>query len=188
MRLSRSDVQRFYGIWKPLLLYVNERKGIFEGMDKDGPWFVPVVKELRDELWEDESLLDLFALENPAELSSEDLAIVKSWKHRIAGCFFIFRQLKKHCIFISSGDGGSRVYGVKALESEFEELVAFMPCYVEAVLLPFGKEIIYDSLVAPYSVQFGRGIRASLNETYREAKEGKRVIERLQPCKLATAV
>ena len=188
MKLERHEVQRFYGIWKPLLLYVNERKGLFEEMGKAGPWQIPMVRELRDELWADESLLDLFALENPVGLSTEDLAIVKSWKQRVAGKFFVFRQLKKHCIFISGEDDGSRVYGVKALESAFDELVAFVPCYVETVLLPFGGQIIYDSLIAPYPIHFGRGIRASLNETYREAKEAKQVIETLQASNLARAV
>ncbi len=42
---------------------------------------------------------------------------------------------------------------------------------VETVLLPFGDEIIYDSLMQPYNITFGSGIRGNLKGLYDDAKE-----------------
>jgi len=175
MRLASSQVQRFYSIWKPLLLYVNERHKLVARMDFDDPECIPDIYRLREAVWKDDAVLDMFALENPAGLPKEDLSLVKSWRHRIAGKFFILRQLKKHAIFMTDNS----VYAVLALESFFEELVPHIPCYVEAVLLPFEGQIIYDTLLAPYPIVFGRGIQARMREEYMAVKRERKIIETL---------
>jgi hypothetical protein len=48
-------------------------------------------------------------------------------------------------------------------------------------------QIIYDSLLVPYSVSFGSGIRRSLNEDYRQAQERDGVITSLEPRSLEDA-
>ena len=55
------------------------------------------------------------------------------------------------------------------------------PVLVEAVLLPFEDKIIYDSLLIPYRVMFGAGIRRSLSEAYRRVQEQGGVTTTLQP-------
>jgi hypothetical protein len=52
---------------------------------------------------------------------------------------------------------------------------------VDTVLLPFEDKIIYDSLLRPYSVSFGSGIRRGLNNDYRRVQEQGGVITTLQP-------
>jgi hypothetical protein len=47
----------------------------------------------------------------------------------------------------------------------------YLPVMVEAVLLPFEGKIIYDSLIAPYKVSFGSGLRNRFNHAYRTAQE-----------------
>jgi hypothetical protein len=175
MRLAPSQVQRFYSIWKPLLLYVNEKYKLVAGMDFDDPRCIPDIHRLRQALWDDDSVLDMFALENSVGLTKEDLALVKSWRHRVVGKFFILRQLKKHAIFMTD----DKVYAVLALESFFEELVPQIPAYVEAILLPFEGQIIYDTLLAPYPIVFGRGIQANMKEEYMAAKKRGKIIETL---------
>jgi len=49
------------------------------------------------------------------------------------------------------------------------------------VLLPFEGWIIYDSLLAPYAITFGGGIRRSLREAYRTAQERDGLITNLLP-------
>jgi len=49
---------------------------------------------LRDALWADDALRDRFIADNPAGLPPADLALVASWRHRLAGSFFIERYLK----------------------------------------------------------------------------------------------
>ena len=65
MRLSPSEVERFYHIWKPLMLFVNQRRRLVPGMldrkaDDPGPWDVSDVHKIRDALWADDSLLEEF--------------------------------------------------------------------------------------------------------------------------------
>ncbi len=184
MRLAPSQVQRFYSIWKPLLLYTNERHKLVPRMSFDDPECIPDIQKLREAVWKDDAVLDMFALENPTGLPKEDLSLVKSWRHRVAGKFFILRQLKKHAIFMMD----NRVYAVLALESFFEELVPHIPCYVKAVLLPFEEQIIYDGLLAPYPIVFGRGIQRSINEDYMAAKRERKIIETLNTELLAVEV
>jgi len=44
---------------------------------------------VRDALYENPQLIDAFAAENPFGFSDEELDIVRSWKHFVAGDFFI---------------------------------------------------------------------------------------------------
>jgi hypothetical protein len=50
---------------------------------------------------------------NPFEFSREELSIVLSWKHQVAGKFFVFRNLKKYTVFLA--EKAPVAYGVVAL-------------------------------------------------------------------------
>ncbi|MHB9025106.1 MAG: hypothetical protein ACYC7E_13195 [Armatimonadota bacterium] len=65
--------------------------------------------------------------------------------------------------------GPPKAYGVLALYSSFEEM-AELPIMVEAVLLPFKRQIIYDGIFAYSPISFGRGYIESFNSSYQRAK------------------
>ena len=184
MNLSSRENGRFYGIWLPLLHYVNVQRQLVahvplapcpEGMSPDD------IGRLRQALWEDDALREAFVAENPAHLSDADLKIVASWEHRVAGRFFILRYLKKHAIFLTEQDP-PQAYGVLGLVSPIQEIISMPPpVLVQAVLLPFEDRIIYDSLLIPYRVMFCAGIRRRLNEAYRRVQEQGGVTTTLQP-------
>jgi hypothetical protein len=135
---------------------------------------------LRQALWQDDALRESFIAENPAGLSDADLALVASWEHRVAGQFYILRFLTKYAVFLTRQDP-PQAYGVLGLVSPIQEVVLMPPpVLVEAVLLPFEDKIIYDSLLIPYRVMFGAGIRRSLNEAYRRVQEQGGVTTTLQ--------
>jgi hypothetical protein len=95
--------------------------------------------------------------------------------------------LKTHTIFLSASDKPYRAYGVFGLADPLEEVVGpYLPILCNAVLLPFKGQIIYDGLIAPYSVTFGGGVRRHLNEDYIRAKEAFGIITSLgdQPAPL----
>jgi hypothetical protein len=182
MQLPPPQVERFYSIWKPLIRFVNERLGLVPGLatgEEGDPWNVQEVARVRDALWANDALREAFVAENPAGLPAEDLAIVASWRHRRAGEFYVLRQLKKYTVFLDTK--GPTVYGVLGLASPLDEVVPFMPCYVKAVLLPFEGVIVYDSLINSYNITFGKGIRTSLEESYRDAKERGAIVTSLLP-------
>jgi hypothetical protein len=165
VHLTGGEVKRFYTIWFPLLHYVNQQRKLLPAFpDQWGDASVDVQDAviLRDALWADDALREAFIAENPASLSADDLALVESWRYRVAGDFYVFRYLKKHTVFLS-GESPMRAYGVLGLLSPIEEIVGpYLPILVNAVLSPFEGRIIYDSLLSPHSVYFGGGWRSSL--------------------------
>ena len=181
---TQSTADRFYAIFRPLLFYVNARLNLVSGLhDADETTQLPVaeVQQIRQALWRDNQLRGDFIEQNPANLSGEDLMIVASWNDRRAGKFFVFRHLKSHSIFIDDRSP-ARVYAVHGLYSPLAEVVGpYLPVLVEAVLLPFEDQIIYDGIVAPYNITFGGGIRGRLNDLYRDAKERVAIITSLLP-------
>jgi hypothetical protein len=184
MHLASDEVQRFYTIWFPLLRYVNQKRKLipaFLDRDDDASVDIQDAVTLRDALWADDSLREAFIADNPANLSTDDLALVASWRHRIAGDFYVFRYLKKYTVFLS-GESPVRAYGVLGLVSPIEEILGpYLPILVKAVLLPFEGRIIYDSLLSSYSIYFGGGYRSSLKDSYRNIQEREGIITSLPP-------
>ena len=126
-------------------------------------------------------LREAFITHNPANLSADDLALVDSWKYRVVGDFYVFRYLKKHTVFLSN-ESPMRAYGVLGIVSPIEEILGpYLPILVQAVLLPFGDRIIYDSLLSSYSIYFGGGWRGSLKDAYRQIQEREGIITSLIP-------
>lgn len=184
MHLPPDQVERFYLIWFPLLHYVNQQRRLVDSFPST--WGKASVEPsqarvLGDALWEDDSLREGFIAHNPAKLSAADLALVASWQHRVAGKFFVIRYLKKYTVFLLPEEP-FRAYAVLGLVSPIEEILGpYFPVYVNAVLLPFEGKIIYDSLLIPYNVSFGSGIRRDLNDSYRDAQEHDGLITTLVP-------
>ncbi|MBW2069143.1 MAG: hypothetical protein JRI31_09790 [Deltaproteobacteria bacterium] len=173
MKLPKEDVELFYKLYHSLLAYVNRKFDIVKGINSPGDFRECPIEEIdkvRDKLYNHPELIDSFVAENPLNFSSEELEIISSWKNFVRGRFLIFRYLKKYTIFLDPDDP-PKAYGVLALISTFEELVGpHLPVMVEATLLPFKNKIVYDSILIPYCVTFGSGIRRSFNDAYQEAK------------------
>ena len=181
MQLNPEEVRRFYVLWQPLILFVNRRLRLVPSMLRPGSddlWNPNEVRKVRDAMWANDSLREAFIAENPAALFPEDLAIIDSWKDRKAGKFFLVKQLKKYTVLV--GDD-SAVYGVLGLTNPLSEVVPFIPCIADAVLLSFAGRIIYDSLIVPFNIMLGPGVRRSLEQTYRDAKERGAIITSLPP-------
>jgi hypothetical protein len=184
MRLPPPDTERFYRIWFALLASVNEQLHLvrrFPAKPALGSVEPEVAIKIRDALWANDAVRERFIAANPAHLSPADLALVASWQHRVAGPFVVLRSLAKYTIFLSETTP-AHAYGVLGLVSPIEETLPLpMPLYVEAVLLPFEGQIIYDGLLTSYPVMLGAGIRRELQELYRNLQEREGVITNLVP-------
>jgi hypothetical protein len=187
--LAPEETERFYRMWFAVLHFVNEQRRLVSYFP--ATWeqvSLSSVKPLRDALWADDRLREAFLATNPGGLSPADLSVVASWQHRVSGTFYLFRYLRKHTIFLSSTEP-AHAYAVLGLVSPIEEIAGpSLPIAVTAVLLPFDGRIIYDSLLEPYAVSFGAGIRRSLQQSYRDAQEREGIITTLLPGAQSPAV
>jgi hypothetical protein len=191
MHLPPDQIDRFYRIWFELLHYVKEQRHLAPNFP-DAPTTASIqpsdALQLRNALWADDALRESFIATNPAGLPSADLALVASWQYRVDGNFFIVRHLKKYSVFLSE-QPSAHAYGVLGLVSPIEEVVRYaLPVYAHAVLLPFEGKIIYDSLLEPYSITFGPGIRGSLNDAYRNVQEREGIVIALEPVEVPASL
>ena len=182
MILSQDDAALFFRLMWGLQFYINQQLQLLPNVKSRDAYSrldIQVTVVVRDALWKSPELIDAYVKENPDGLSSEELSIIGRWKGFVAGKFCIFRYLKDYAIFI----GSSKVYAVLGLYDRFEDLFQGrpLPILVEAVLLPYKGKIIHDGLYRSYSIDFGRGIRSSLNEDYAAAKQNGRIILALEP-------
>ncbi len=184
MKLLKEDTDLFFNLMWKLQFYVNQQRQILPGVNSLEDYMSLSSEDklrVRDTLWGNPDLIDAYVRDNPDGLSAEELDIIQKWKRFVAGTFQIFRFLKKHTIFI--GGEGSRVYGVLSLYDSLEDIFYGrpLPVMVQAVLLPFKGQIIYDGLLRGYNVFFGGGIRSGLKEEYMAAKQNDRIITTLEP-------
>ena len=173
MLLSREDVELFFKLHCALMQFVMEQA---QGPGVPAPAVAyrslpaeqrqAVAKALSGRL----ELIDAFVAANPARLSEEELQIIASWRHLVAGRFIALRQLKKYMILLTCGEKTS-AYGVTGLVDPMEQVIPNpLPAMVETVLLPFRGKIIYDGIVSTFNVTFGPGSRRGFEDSFRNAK------------------
>lgn len=177
MLLERSEAQLFFKLHRALMFFVNEQLHVLPNEIRSPNDFgnqpLAAQQQVRKALLDEVDLIGSFADQNPQAFSAEELEIVLSWKHLVAGRFFIFRELKRYTVFLSSEEDAI-AYGVTALTQPFVDIVKVnLPILTETVLLPFMGKIIYDGLLSGpgLSLSFGPGVRRSLDESYQQAKD-----------------
>lgn len=180
MQLSTQDAEHFLYLMRGLQLFANQKLNINPAIISvdamlalDDRARLPI----RNAVWEHPEVIAQFLADNPMTLGPEDRAIVAGWKKFIKGTFYIERMLKKYTIFIK----GKTVYGVMALFDPFEDFFYRnqLPVSVEAVLLPFRDQIVYDGVLLTYPILFGGGISGNLKEIYMAAKQNDAIITSL---------
>jgi len=182
MKLSAQDANLFYELMWALQYYVKQKLQLLPSIKTLKQYANDASLEdkatVRQALYENPLLIDSFLQENSEDFSEEKLALIRQWKHFLAGDFYIERMLRKYTIFIGQND---TVYGVWGLQTDFDEMLypSQLPLLVKAVLLPFRDVIIYDGLLKSYNISFGSGISGNLKEVYLRAKQRGEIIESL---------
>ena len=182
MLLNPHDAQLFFRLYPALMFFVNQRLKVLPDGLVSPEGFGTLAPEdrlkVREALLDHTDLIQSFVDENPAHLPDDDLAIVRSWRHLVAGKFFVYRYLKKHAIFLNDAEPPI-AYGVVGLTQPLADVAGPAPVWVDTALLPYDGRIVCDGLLGVYSVSFGPGFRRSLAESYREAKSGMGIITSL---------
>jgi hypothetical protein len=179
MRLEKDEVQLFFKLYQEgLLCHVALEAGLsrkrLTAEQLKVQFKAERIVQVRDQWIEHPEWLEAFVEENPLGFTAEELEIVRAWKHREHGRFYVLRHLKKHTVFF--GGEPARAYGVLSLGDDLEDVLPswMLPQMVEAVLLPFRGRIVYDGLMGVHAIHFGPGIRRGLNDEYQglKAREG----------------
>ena len=183
MLLTPQDAELFFKLHRSLMFFVNQRLQALPDHLASPEEFSALSPEIRlkvrDAFLDHTDLIESFVAENPANLPEDELAIVRSWRHLVAGKFYVFRELKKYSVFLST-DKQPLAYGVLALSQPFEELVGpYLPVLVQTVLMPFNGQIVYEGLLNAYRISFGGGIKRMLNESFKKAKERHGIVASL---------
>lgn len=171
MILPESEAKLFYRLQWGLMFYANNRHQIIPNLK--APDFKGVEMEkigkLDKCLYSHPELIESFASENPLNFSEKELATIKSWKNFLKGEFMVYRHLKNGAVFLDQEDD-PKAYLVTGIMSELEEMFPDTPLMAETILLSFKGRIVYNGLIRPYNITFGRGIKADLEERFRRAK------------------
>lgn len=172
MKLSDQDVALFYRLIFALQVFTNKKLSLCPDADSLERFRKLPLNEkviIRNALWDEIDLIESFLNENPFHLSREEMNVVESWKYRIKGRFILVSHLKSHSIFLKEDD--QIAYGVLGLQEDLATLLGpDVPIMLETVLLPFKGQIIYDGLFSTYRISFGKGFRASIKDSYQQAK------------------
>lgn len=180
MLLTPHDLDQFYNLHRALMVFVNQRLKVISDSVTTTQEYAALAPQarakVRDALTANLDLIESFVDENPAQLTEDELDIIRSWRHLVVGRFYVLRELKNYTVFLSTS-APAVAYGVLALSQPFEDMVGhYLPVLVQTVLLPFKNMIVYDGLMSSYNVSFGPGIRRNLNQDFKEAKERQGIV------------
>jgi len=183
MLLEPQDVELFFKLQRTLMFFVNQRLKVIPADLASPEAFAALSPEvrvkIRDALNANVDLIEAFVGENPARLSDDELDIVRSWRHLVHGNFYVFRQLPKYTVFLTT-TALAIAYGVLALSQRFEDLIGpYLPVLTQTVLLPFKGVIVYDGMMSSYNISFGPGVRRSLNKSFKGAKARHGIVRSL---------
>ena len=183
MNLSTQDAQLFFKLFLAILAYTNRQLNVVPNVSKPTDLHglgTERTAKIRDALYARPELFDRFIAENPEGFTTDELKIIASWKHRVSGEFYLMRYLKKYVVFMPAKKA-AHLYGVLGLFDPIEVVVRGqpLPVLLKTTLLPFKGQIIYDGLVEPYTVLFGKGIRSDLDTIFRRLKAKEGIVEQL---------
>jgi hypothetical protein len=99
MLLTPQDVELFFKLHRALMFFVNQRLQVLPeavASPEESSSLTPEERlKVRDAFLGHTDLIQQFVDENPAHLTSDELDIVRSWRHLVHGKFYVFRQFKK---------------------------------------------------------------------------------------------
>ena len=182
MLLPPEDSKLFFKLYKSLLRHTNAEHSFVPDFDPDRLFSghdVDALAKLRAKSLEPEPLAD-FASAGTDVFEESELEIVHGWVHAVTGKLLIMRYLKKYTVFMTLHEP-LRLYGVLALQNEIADVMRGTqpPILVDAALVPFRGQIVYEGLLFPYGMTFVSGMRAQLNRSDGPRQRGAGAVDQL---------
>jgi hypothetical protein len=105
MLLTPQDAQLFFKLHRTLMHFVNQRLQVVPDISTPDEFAAlpPEIRlKVRDAFLDEVDLIELFVDQNQAHLPEDELDIVLSWRHQVAGDFYVFRELTNYTVFLST--------------------------------------------------------------------------------------
>jgi hypothetical protein len=122
MLLTPDEVYLFFKLHQNLMMFVNQRLRVLTDKITSPEEFAVLPPEtrlkVRKAFLDEMDLIESFVNENPGGFSDDELDIVRSWRHLVTGRFYVFRELMKYTVFLSTTDPAI-AYGVLAISQPF---------------------------------------------------------------------
>ncbi len=171
MGLEKKEIEDFFKLHRHLMFFANTKKNLIKNIssidDFKGPILEQIVK-LRNYVVKNPELIDEFTSKNPFNLQEDELETIKGWKKGVHGMLFIVKYDGELTVFYHPET--KKCYGALYLLDPIKDLVGSrLPVIVETWLIPYKGKIIYDSIIAPYNISMGRGMRNSVKSEYEES-------------------
>ena len=180
MTLTDIEYKTFIKTHLDLLFYVGQQSNIISD-DINIHNFIKlgfsIKLNCRDILLDNRKLLDDYIATNNDLLTEEQIAILGGFKRTISSDFVIFKCLTNNAIFIDTKN--NRFYAVKALGDRFTHFFDSFPVLINTTLLPFKDKIIYDGFIKSSGVQFGPGMKSTMQEDYKQVKKSNQILTTL---------
>lgn len=178
--LSANEVAEFFGIWLPLLGYVNKKTTLYpelDAMTMEKGMVPQIAGKIAEKLWADVSLIDEYLTEN-AGLAEKAKKLLRSWKRAKTDNFIYERQLREGAVFINQA---REVYIVKGTSLPFNVMLGGrpLPLALTATLLPFRDAVITDGLIGLMDISYGEDMKQEFRDIYDAAVKENRLIKRL---------
>ena len=98
MVLKEEQAKLFYGLWIPLLDYVNRKYQLFPklyGMDTPEGLPMEEVNHISSRLWDDTKIIDDYLASERYTGMEENAEILRQWMNPVRGKFIVDRHLRK---------------------------------------------------------------------------------------------
>ena len=173
MLISPEETKLFFALYPSVIGFAAGRAGGIDGI-RDAGTFKSAPNEAkvqaRNHLLDNIQIIKDYIEENPDGFRERELRCMSDWYLFKQGDFFIFRNLKKYTVFLPTNDS-SIAYGVLGLTDEIMDIFPpTLPLFINAVLLPWKGQIIWDGLFSIYNISFGGGIKRNIKGVYLQAK------------------
>jgi hypothetical protein len=183
MQIPEESAEAFIALYHRLLYFAGQQRAKLPS-DMTYEAFLAedleIKAECRDALYEPSPLLNELLSQPGSIFTQEERSTVEGFSRYIFEDFIVFRHLKKHTIFLNTGEP-SKAYAVLSLLSDLPEIIPdfALPFYVKTVLLPYRGVIVYDGIMSGYNVIIGNNMRREMKEEYNALKKAGKIITTL---------
>ena len=151
MILPTEEYNKFMAANFKLLIYAGKKLKLFPENVTEKQFLnstLEVKAECRNEVVNNNKLLDDFFANELDNLTTEDISILEGFRKRITGKFLLVKCLSKHAILQNVET--NNYYAVLCLSTPLDEIFYDIPTLIYATILPFKGKIITDGLPSKF--------------------------------------